>query len=100
MFICWFGVGTSIAARKREWIKVALYHGLVTGGLTLVAAGASLLRDSDPAPSSVTLVKTGLGILVAGGLGDSGGLGVLLLSAVFAIVFLGIRLIYALVSMT
>ncbi|KAK7423854.1 hypothetical protein QQZ08_008898 [Neonectria magnoliae] len=105
MLICWLGTGTSVAARC-WWTKVALYHSLVTGGLVRAHRRC---EDGDPAPNSVTLVKTGLGIQVAGVFVSvarprvedripSGPCS--LLSVVVAIVFLGIRLNYALVSMT
>lgn len=48
---------------KIEWIKVLLYHFHVTGGVALLAIGASRLQGSNPAPSDLTLVKVGLAIL-------------------------------------
>ncbi|KAH6989589.1 hypothetical protein BKA56DRAFT_576080 [Ilyonectria sp. MPI-CAGE-AT-0026] len=104
---------------KIEWIKVLLYHFHVTGGVALLAIGASRLQGSNPAPSDMTLVKVGLAILTVAWVVLAGWAGVslrplaslnvanpqragtlLLFSVLFSAIFIGIRVIYSLVKVT
>ncbi|KAI5460393.1 hypothetical protein BGZ63DRAFT_246888 [Mariannaea sp. PMI_226] len=104
---------------KVEWIKVILYHFLVTSGVALLAAGASGLQGSSPSSSDENLVKVGIAILTVAWVVLSGWaiislrssgcvrstsaqrLGTLLLySVLLCIIFIGIRVIYSLVALT
>lgn len=104
---------------KVEWIKILLFHLQVTGGVALLAAGASGLQSSNPSSSDQALVKVGIAILTVAwavlfgwamlSLRSSGGvqgthaqrLGTMLLYAVlFSCIFIGIRTLYSLVAMT
>ncbi|KAF7552223.1 hypothetical protein G7Z17_g4480 [Cylindrodendrum hubeiense] len=104
---------------KIEWIKVVLYHIHVTGGVALLAVGASHLQGDNPAPSDMTLVKVGLAILTVAWVILAGWAGIslrplatlngpnpqragaiLLYSVLFSVIFIGIRVIYSLVAMT
>ena len=48
---------------KVEWIKVILFHLLVTIGVALSAVGASGLQSGDPSPTDSTFMKVGSAIL-------------------------------------
>ncbi|CAH0027297.1 unnamed protein product [Clonostachys rhizophaga] len=52
--------------RKLEWLKVILYHIQVTGGIALLAVGASQLQSSPhPTAGDRNMAKAGMGILTS-----------------------------------
>lgn len=52
--------------RKLEWLKVILYHIQVTGGVALLAVGASRLQNSPhPTAGDRNMAKAGMGILTS-----------------------------------
>lgn len=52
--------------RKLEWLKVILYHVQVTGGIALLAVGASRLQSSpNPTAGDRNMAKAGMGILTS-----------------------------------
>ncbi|KAK7222717.1 hypothetical protein V2G26_010720 [Clonostachys chloroleuca] len=104
--------------RKLEWLKVILYHVQVTGGIALLAVGASRLQSSpNPTAGDRNMAKAGMGILTSAWTVlaiwiilscrpfarfsriemDIGNM--LLISTLVSIPILGIRVIYSLVSL-
>ncbi|CAG9953072.1 unnamed protein product [Clonostachys rosea f. rosea IK726] len=104
--------------RKLEWLKVILYHIQVTGGVALLAVGASRLQNSPhPTAGDRNMAKAGMGILTSAWTVlaiwiifscrpfsrfsrlemDIGNM--LLISTLVSIPILGIRVIYSLVSL-
>ncbi|VUC33518.1 unnamed protein product [Clonostachys rosea] len=103
---------------KLEWLKVILYHIQVTGGIALLAVGASHLQSSPhPTVGDRSMAKAGMGILTSAWIvlaiwiilscrpfprvfrveRDTGSM--LLISTLVSIPFLGIRVIYGLVTL-
>ena len=54
----------SDADPKTGWVLVLLFKAIVLGAIALLAAGGSALQGTDPKPSSFTLVKVGIAIMV------------------------------------